>query len=74
MPVKSPEAQRFQSHAIFQMNFFDELRRKAPTRKKPLIAHSALTNHFHGLPIRSLRCIPREQKHYNSLQGTEEKL
>jgi hypothetical protein len=33
MPVELPEAQQSQSHVIFLMNFFDELRRKVPTGK-----------------------------------------
>jgi hypothetical protein len=30
MPVETPESQQAQSHVIFLLNFFDELRRKAP--------------------------------------------
>jgi hypothetical protein len=32
MPVETAEAQKAQSHMIFLMNFYDELRRKVPTR------------------------------------------
>jgi len=33
MPVDTPEAQQAQSHVIFLMNFFDELRRRVPVGK-----------------------------------------
>jgi hypothetical protein len=33
MPVETSEAQKAQSHVLFLMNFYDELRRKVPTRK-----------------------------------------
>ena len=33
LPVEAPEAQTAQSHVIFLMNFFDELRRKVPVGK-----------------------------------------
>ena len=34
MPVETPESQQAQSHVIFLMNFFDELRRKVPLSGK----------------------------------------
>ena len=33
IPVETAEAQKAQSHVIFLMSFYDELRRKVPTGK-----------------------------------------
>jgi hypothetical protein len=33
MPAEAPEDQKAQSHVIFLMNFFDEVRRKVPVGK-----------------------------------------
>jgi hypothetical protein len=33
LPVETAESQQAQNHVIFLLNFFDELRRKAPTGK-----------------------------------------
>ncbi len=34
MPVETAEAQKAQSHVIFLMNFFDEVRRRTATQTK----------------------------------------
>jgi serine/threonine-protein kinase len=33
MPAEGPEAQQSQHHVVFLLNFFDELRRRAPVKR-----------------------------------------